>query len=704
MKLHHLLLAILFSSCLQAQEVALRIEAVQATADRIKIEGARSASITEGGAAQLRLIPNTEINPKASQLEFEAFSLGGCQNVTATLQLPSGLTKKLTLPAIDHSETWSRYSATLFESGESAPHWKSLILDLTLTPEATLSIRNARVTPLSNEKAASHADPGPVAERSELIQKYLETKTDARIDRIVMTESEVTVTFTTGSDSNSLFLGEMPIHRSIDEPQRFELMTPIKVGPNSTSSLILPRVRERLGKQFDSLTSRWQLVKVVDGERLPVSHARYADEIPSAHPNLPAGEAKTKKGLGGWSASRPPHGDLEKLGISAVTVNILVDSLLSPKPAKHTTPFSWQGRTYHANNNVLSNFDKSLIEAARHEALVSAILLVANPNKNGTNRAKTVRSKDSQILGHPDADPSAAYAMPAMDSDASVGAYGAAIHLLATRYSRPDGKFGRIHHYIVHNEVDAGWTWTNCGVKPLPYFFDLYHRSMRLVDLITRSQDPNARPFITLTHHWAEPGNPKFYGSKFMLLELAKWTRTEGDFPWALAHHPYPASLRKPRTWEDNVSFSFDSDRITPKNIEVLDAWMKRPDMLDQHGKLRPIHLSENGFNSPDYSQKSLTDQAAGMAYAWKRIEALDSIGVWHYHNWIDNRHEGGLRIGLRKFPDDEHDPLGEKPIFELYRQLATPNEEKACAPYLPIIGIQSWTEAAHPPERIRSN
>src|ERR1035438_1790661 len=107
--------------------------------------------------------------------------------------------------------------------------------------------------------------------------------------------------------------------------------------------------------------------------------------------------------------------------------------------------------------------------------------------------------------------------------------------------------------------------------------------------------------------------------------------------------------------------------------------------------KRRTIYLSEQGFNSPDYSPKSLADQAAGLAYAWKKIEPLDAIEAMQYHNWIDNSGEGGLRIGLRKFPEESADPLGKKPIWYLYQKLETPEEGKASAFALPVIGIENW-------------
>jgi hypothetical protein len=219
---------------------------------------------------------------------------------------------------------------------------------------------------------------------------------------------------------------------------------------------------------------------------------------------------------------------------------------------------------------------------------------------------------------------------------------------------------------------------------------------MRLMSLIAGQYDRNSRPFISLTHYWSDRGHKQWYGSKRLLDLLAKFNSAEGNFNWGLAYHPYPQSLSEPKTWQDGqATFSFNTKKITPKNLEVLDAYLKQPQFLDR-GKVRPIHLSENGFNSKDYTEKALAEQAAGMALAWKKIQRLSSIESWQYHNWIDNRHEGGLRIGLRKFLDEPGDPAGKKPIWHLYESFNTPKENEVCAPYLKVIGISNWDEMMH--------
>jgi len=290
--------------------------------------------------------------------------------------------------------------------------------------------------------------------------------------------------------------------------------------------------------------------------------------------------------------------------------------------------------------------------------------------------------------------------MPNMTDPESVNCYAAALDFLASRYSRPDKKYGRINHWIMHNEVDAGWEWTNMGVKTAPIFMDAYVKSMRMCYAIARQYNPWSEVFISLTHYWAWTDHPRFYPSKDLMEMLLRYTSAEGDFQWALAQHPYPQSLFEPKTWLDQqVTFDFNTPLITFKNLEVLSAWMKQTRALYKGTTKRTVWLSENGTNSKTYSPQDLAEQAAGFAYTWKKLEKLDGIDGFQWHNWIDNRHEGGLRIGLRRFPDDEQDPGGAKPVWYAYQAAGTPREDSVFEPYKKLIGISSWNEVCYPGE-----
>jgi hypothetical protein len=97
------------------------------------------------------------------------------------------------------------------------------------------------------------------------------------------------------------------------------------------------------------------------------------------------------------------------------------------------------------------------------------------------------------------------------------------------------------------------------------------------------------------------------------------------------------------------------------------------------------VWLSENGTNSRTYSDTDLKEQAAGFAFAWKKIKALDGIDGIQWHNWADNPAEFGLRIGLRDFD------LAAKPVWHLYKAADTPGEDAAFDPYKTVIGINDW-------------
>lgn len=680
--LHHaLLLCLAFT--LVADAVPLNISQANGAPGLLRKITPGSWELRTSNGISLHADPATPPPANSTVLEFDYFCLGNIPRFAVIPGPPFNAETARWSDPLGHSEAWTPHRVRLaLPDNPLTANWKRLRLDLPITTETTLRIRNLQLRP---ERPGEFGPATPShANTSASLRAYLDATYPARIDHVEVTETEIRIRGHVGKLSGLLAIAEIPMHRLLSDPGEPLPRTDFTPAEDGSFTITVPRVISGKDRQRNRLTSKWQVVRTTRSAPgpIPVSAARYADTIACRTPGLPPAVPTTKKGLGGWSNRRGVQGELEALGIAAVTINVKVEKILSLAPGPDTSPHPWEGRTYHVNRPALERYDSSLREAAKRDVMVSAILLVGNP-------ARTAHPV-TRLMGHPDAAPEGTFAMPNVTDADGLGLYGAALDVMAERWSRPDGKFGRVHHWIVHNEVDAGWVWTNCGRKELLPYVDLYHRSARLVHLITRQYDPNAMAFVSLTHHWAKTVRPEFYPSRDILETFAEISRHEGDFPWALAHHPYPQSLRHPRTWEDQqATGTFDTAKITPHNIEVLDRWMKTPAMRFQGTAVRPVHLSENGFNSPDYSKKSLTDQAAGMAYAWRKISKLDSIQMWHYHNWIDNRHEGGLRIGLRKFPDEPGDPYGKKPIWHLYQSLATPHEDEACAPYLRYINAR---------------
>ena len=79
-----------------------------------------------------------------------------------------------------------------------------------------------------------------------------------------------------------------------------------------------------------------------------------------------------------------------------------------------------------------------------------------------------------------------------------------------------------------------------------------------------------------------------------LLEQLVKYCRQEGDFEWGIAFHPYPQDINDPRTWlDDKATYSFSTQYLTPRNLEVLDAWAEQPEVCYKGTQPREIQFTE---------------------------------------------------------------------------------------------------------------
>jgi hypothetical protein len=634
-----------------------------------------------------------DLDVKNTQLSFEYFCPTGVDFIEVYFYPLQEPVSPIMIRDVGSTEGWVEFRVDISEKMNTwgkKGDW--LRLDFGAAPDLYIQLKNIRLRPMTQrEQEIQQQKTAKKMEEAVLeanIGSYLQNRYAHIITQVELTENSVQIKGETAG-KGPLFLAEISPYEHLTQQTAFEFLVPIR-QKNKTFSLKLDRMVERHGILQDRLLSKWVIVEKRGSGYAVASHARYADNITPKY-NDAYVQPATKKGLGGYSAGREaPVSDLDSLGIGSVTVNIWINQLYRSEASAGHTAFTYQGRTYYVDTKELQKLDETLLSTAARNIEVSAILLVG---KADNSPDKTI----GKLLQHPDMDPAGIYSMPNVTSPEGVQYYSAILDFLAARYSRPDQKWGRIHHYIIHNEVDAGWVWTNAGEKTALVFMDLYHKSMRMTYNIARSYNPHAKVFISLTHYWNWTSNPRFYHSKDLLEQLLAFSGAEGDFEWAIAQHPYPESLREPKVWLDKkVSFDYETPLITFKNIEVLDAWVQQPEVLYKGKHRRTVYLSENGTNSPTYSEQDLTEQAAGMAYALKKIKYLKGIDGFQYHNWQDNRREGGLRIGLRRFPDDRVDPGGKKRVWFVYQAFDTEEEDKVFEPYKAVIGIDSWDEIRH--------
>ena len=646
---------------------------------------------TAPGSAVIRFEPvKGSLAEGISVLSFDYFCASGMEFMVVMVNDDRSRIEEnmIRLPI---AEGWSTFSVDVTDKLkrlQGPDDYLSLLIVPNAARPTTMRIRNARLRAYT-EKEREQARLKTERERREKqlnadIEVYLKKNYPCEVSRVTVNDDRVEVSGDIKGMSGEVYLCEVPMFRELTEK---DFLTVQRVKGPKKFKADFDRYAEVDGQRYDRLYSRWVLAQKSQNGMLICSHGHYADDVKAKY-DLPHEVPASKKGIGGFGANRFAS-DLDSLDITSVTVNMWL-GLMSLTPSDDAIPFDYNGRTYYADRKAIEGFDKTLQYTAARDVIVNAIVLIA-PERSFADKAA------GRLFEHPDFDPAGIYTMPNMTTLESLNLYAAAIDFLAERYSRPDKKYGRVHHWIAHNEVDAGWVWTNAGIKTPLRFMDIYIKSMRLLYYTARKYSPHPEVFITLTHYWQSRHNEYCYPSAQLLELLVDYTQAEGDFKWGVAHHPYPQSLFEPKSWlDDQATFDYDTPQITFKNLEVLDAWIKQPRALYQGKIKRTVFLSEQNPNSKDYSEEALREQAAGMAYAMKKLEACDGIDAYQMHGWFDQRAEGGLRIGVRRFMDDETDPGGRKPAWFVFQAFGTDREDEVFEFAKDIIGIDDWDQVIY--------
>lgn len=399
-------------------------------------------------------------------------------------------------------------------------------------------------------------------------------------------------------------------------------------------------------------------------------------------------ESRSKKGLQVEDIQ-----DALTLGVKHAAINLNLSQLVdvhADQDSDDVSSWEFQGRKFYFKNKYVSQLDRQIKPLSDADVVVNLIILVYR-----TNDARTDR-----IMLHPGYDSSAPNRLGAFNNETELGRQwlAATMEFIAARWSRPDQLHGRVAGYIIGNEVNSHWWWSNMGQVSLRSFADDYLEVLRTTHTAIRRQSSWARVYISLDHNWNRFHGDcelKAFPGKHFVDYLASQTASDDDteFDWHVAFHPYPEDLFDPRFWEDQSAIpSFDSPRITFKNLAVLVNYFRRTELLC-NGRPRRIILSEQGFHSPATDEGEAI-QAAAYCYAYKKVEALQGIDSFILHRHIDHPHEGGLQLGLRHRADDGSLEGPKKLIYDCFRYADTPSWREHFDFALPILGVKDWDEA----------
>ncbi|MFX3636753.1 MAG: DUF5722 domain-containing protein [Candidatus Pristimantibacillus sp.] len=426
--------------------------------------------------------------------------------------------------------------------------------------------------------------------------------------------------------------------------------------------------------------------RTAEGEYIAIDAPQYVINAEVIAGNTePFPQAQSIKGL-----QVQMTGDAQELGISHAALNVAYNELMykANNHPDNTIAYEIEGETYYFRKDRIERMDNEIKSMSDNGILVSLILIMYN-----TKDPETA----NEYLIHPDSEPGGTVYALNTANETGVKYVKAATKFMAERYSMANEQYGRAVNYIVGNEIGQNKVWNNMGPQTVDTYVREYAQTLRLVDTIVKSEYANARTYVSLDHFWNEnlEGDSMWkYDNKVIVDRLTQLTGAEGNFAWNLAFHPYPEDLFDPRFWNDTTATqSFDTKRITFKNLEVLVDYMKQSDYLFD-GAMRRIILSEQGFHSLSNSVADQEIQAAAYAYAYYKVKFLDGIDNFILHRHVDHGQEGGLNLGLwTHTPNSVIVPDQHKASYDVFKYIDTSRSLEETEFAKAIIGINDWKE-----------
>ena len=453
---------------------------------------------------------------------------------------------------------------------------------------------------------------------------------------------------------------------------------------------------ERLAGEHDRLYSEFEVL--TDGQ--PASGARFVTDFAEDVPEnaLPYPQPDAIKALYGTPE------DVRALGLRQSLCNVNLPAMMTTRADADVIPFDHDGRTYYFLKDRVEELDESLSGMAK-QGLIVTLILLNSPRLFGSTGEEALL-KDCL---HPNYDwnsPDAYISAFNMRTEVGQGYFRAFVEFLAQRYCRADGKYGRAVGAIVSNEVNSQYVWGNAGEMPVADYAREYSMAMRQAWLCGRKHCAHFRVYASFDQHWCrDVHNPlfplRYYPARDVIDHLAEIGQAGGDFPWCVAFHPYPEDLRWPDFWHDRApDFTFSTPKITFKNMEVLEAYLSQPRML-WRGQPRRIIFSEQGFNSHSGALQSLTERmaAAGYVLAYMKARQMKTVDLFTHHAYVDNPHEFGLNLGIRRYdPDAPHHAGEPKPVYYAVRDMETAAEPERIAQARAFIGEELFDYLLNPP------
>lgn len=492
------------------------------------------------------------------------------------------------------------------------------------------------------------------------------------------------------------------------------------------SSFELDRGRDKIFDRFyliadaqiDERTGYATGGRIAAGPVFPISRLSLNAESRSTVPSI--------KGLEAFDLD-----DCRELGVNHAALTIDLCALVQTKDVE-TVEFSCCGKTYRFNKSMVDYYDAWAKKGTEYGMELTFVLVFW---KSRMHLAPDWIFPDYEVwMEGPTA---LSIGAPDTTNLRGIERIQALFEFLGERYTRKDKRHGRVSNFVVGNELNSGYIWNNMGRLPLDETVRQYERYLRVAYTALRKYWSGANVLASFDNYWTKNSAKDFgfphyvekggFSGKEYMLELARLTRAEGDYPWNVAYHPYGLDLRTPVYWDqystEQAEKSFDAPRITPYNCEILPQFLATEPMLckrlgadgEEETSVREFYFTEQGFASPhddnygdyfsvEYDPNAIPEvwlerQCAAFALAYYKAEAIGAK-AYIVHRQFDVRSEQ-LNIGLWARPKGQETGKGaKKPIWFLFQQIDQPGSKEKNEKYLPILRFyphetppQSWDE-----------
>lgn len=294
------------------------------------------------------------------------------------------------------------------------------------------------------------------------------------------------------------------------------------------------------------------------------------------------------------------------------------------------TPFVVNGVTYYIKESYFTRFLDHAYAAAKANN-VKMIPIFYNWNEDR-------QDQNPYFATYPDARDTGSMTQFALNTSNPMGEgyLIACIEYMMRRYS--DDGLHVLKDVVIGNELELCQRWypiqTYRGkeIYSPRKFAAEYTRTLRLANNAIKKYIPDGTAYAPFSRYMSPSTISKdsVYTIKSLVEAINENSKREGDFDWGLSVHPYnhsyPNDIVNGSMRLGEFNSTIDAKAFTYSNIEILDKFLKNPELYYSGHTLRKVIMCESGIACNTTLESNKLKSMASIAFSYYRSALLDSI------------------------------------------------------------------------------